>query len=57
MKSAYVLMPFAKEFDDVFAIIENVGSENGFIVMRADKKRDIGLITTSIVIVFYVQIS
>lgn len=50
MKSAYVLMPFAKEFDDVFAIIENVGSENGFIVMRADKKRDIGLITTSIVI-------
>lgn len=50
MKNAYVLMPFAKEYDDIFAIIENAGRENGFIVMRADKKRDIGLITNSIVI-------
>lgn len=50
MKNAYVLMPFAKEFDDIFSIIEDVGGANGYIVMRADKKRDIGLITTSIVI-------
>jgi hypothetical protein len=50
MYSAYALMPFAPEFDIVYEILEREAQENGYLLTRADKKRDIGLITTGIVV-------
>lgn len=49
-RRCYVLMPFAAEFDKVYESIQDVAKENGFNCERADKKRDIGLITSSIVL-------
>ena len=45
----YVLMPFAPAFDPVYDIIERIARESGCDCSRADKKKDLGLITQGII--------
>ena len=50
MKKCYVLMPFHADFDPVYDVLCESATENGYNCWRADKKRDIGLLTHSIVL-------
>ena len=47
--NCYVLMPFAAEFDAVYEVILGAARDSDFDCARADKKRDIGLITQGII--------
>lgn len=48
--SCYVLMPFNPAFDPVYEIIDKVALECNYECGRADKKKNIGLISQGIIV-------